>query len=129
MTISCPSRRVSEKRKGCGTHKMAATEMRFQGPIVLVGTLDTKGDEFAYLKEELTAAGADPVVVDVGVLGAPLFSPDVSREQIASLAGTSLEQLVRDEDRGTAVSAMAQGFAAWAREQSGKRFAAGAPLL
>jgi len=88
-----------------------------QGPIILIGTLDTKGEEFLYLKERLTAAGADPLVVDVGVMGAPLFAPDVTREQIAGWAGTSLQQLVRDKDRGSAVAAMARGVAAWARDQ------------
>jgi uncharacterized protein (UPF0261 family) len=87
------------------------------GPIILIGTLDTKGEEFLYLKQRLTAAGANPLVVDVGVLGAPLFTPDVTRERIAGWAGTSLEQLVRGKDRGSAVAAMARGVAAWARDR------------
>ena len=100
-------------------------KLKSQGPIILVGTLDTKGEEFSYLKEQLTAAGADTLVVDVGVVGAPLFPPDVTREEIAGWAGTSLEQLVRDKDRGRAVSAMAEGLAAWARDRQAKHPPAG----
>ena len=65
-------------------------KLKSQGSIILIGTLDTKGEEFSYLKEQLRAAGAKPLVVDVGVLGSPLFPPDVTREEIASRAGTSL---------------------------------------
>lgn len=100
-------------------------KLKTQGPIILVGTLDTKGEEFSYLKEQLTAAGAETLVVDVGVVGAPLFVPDVSREEIAGWAGTTLEQLVRDKDRGRAVSAMAEGLAAWARDRQTKHPPAG----
>ncbi len=92
-------------------------DLRFQGSILLIGTLDTKGEEFFYLKQQLVAAGANPLVVDVGVMGAPFFPPDVTREEIARWAGTSLEQLVRDKDRGAAVTTMAQGIAEWTRDQ------------
>jgi uncharacterized protein (UPF0261 family) len=99
--------------------------LRPEGPILLIGTLDTKGEEFSYLKQQLTGAGAEPLVVDVGVLGTPLFPADVSRDEIARAAGTSLEQLVRDNDRGAAVTAMAAGVARWARDQLAKRPPAG----
>jgi hypothetical protein len=39
--------------------------------IVLVGTLDTKGDEYAYLRDRIGEQGCDVVLVDVGVLGMP----------------------------------------------------------
>lgn len=100
-------------------------KLKPQGSVILIGTLDTKGEEFSYLKEQLTAAGADPLVVDVGVLGAPLFPADVTREQVAACTGTSLEQLVRDKDRGRAVAAMALGLAAWMRDQQAKHPPAG----
>jgi uncharacterized protein (UPF0261 family) len=100
-------------------------KLTFDSPIILIGTLDTKGEEFSYLKQQLIAAGATPLVVDVGVMGAPFFPADVSREEIAGWAGTSLEQLVRDNDRGRAVTAMARGIAAWARDQLAKHPPAG----
>jgi uncharacterized protein (UPF0261 family) len=96
-----------------------------RGPIILIGTLDTKGEEVAFLQQQLAAARADSLVVDVGVLGDPVFRPDVTREEIAGWAGTSLEQLVREKDRGAAVAAMARGIAAWTRDQLAKRPPAG----
>ena len=100
-------------------------KLRYQGSIILIGTLDTKGEEFSFLKQQLKAEGANPLVVDIGVLGAPSFPPDVTREEIAGWAGTSLLELVRDKDRGRAVTAMAQGIAAWSRDQLAKEPPAG----
>jgi uncharacterized protein (UPF0261 family) len=103
----------------------AAMNPKPQGPIVLIGTLDTKGEEISYLKEQLAAAGAEALVVDVGVLGAPALQPDVSREEIASCAGTSLEQLTTSGDRGASVAAMARGLQAWMRQRLLKHPVAG----
>jgi uncharacterized protein (UPF0261 family) len=86
-----------------------------RGPMLLIGTLDTKGSEILFLKECLQAAGGDVIVVDVGVLGTPAFPADVSREEVAEKGGTCLEDLRRDQDRGKAIAAMEQGLAAWFR--------------
>ena len=48
--------------------------------VVLVGTLDTKGIEYGFLRDRLREAGVDVVLVDAGVLGEPLVEPDVTRE-------------------------------------------------
>jgi uncharacterized protein (UPF0261 family) len=60
-------------------------------PVVcLAGTLDTKGTEYAYVKECLLAAGVDVYVVDCGVLGAPYFEPDVPSSVVADRAEVDL---------------------------------------
>ena len=51
--------------------------------VVLVGTLDTKGDEYAYLRDRLREHGVDVMLVDAGVVGEPLVEPDVTREEVA----------------------------------------------
>ena len=76
--------------------------------VVLVGTLDTKGDEYDYLRRRLQAAGLRTVVVDVGTLGPPRTAPDVSREEVAGAAGIDLAALSAARDRGAAVLAMCQ---------------------
>jgi uncharacterized protein (UPF0261 family) len=81
--------------------------------ILVIGTLDTKGEEIRYLKEQLLAAGTFPEVVDVGVMREPLFAADVSREEIAACAGESVEELRQAGDRGRAVAAMQRGLVAW----------------
>jgi uncharacterized protein (UPF0261 family) len=55
--------------------------------IVLAGALDTKGAEYAFLAEELRRAGADVLLVDVGVRGEPTVVPDIAREEVAAAAG------------------------------------------
>lgn len=83
--------------------------------VLVVGTLDTKGEEIRYLKDCLMAAGASPEIVDVSVMCEPLFSADVPRETIAGYAGESLDGLQKAADRGRAVAAMQRGLAAWTR--------------
>jgi uncharacterized protein (UPF0261 family) len=47
--------------------------------IVIVGAMDTKGVEFAFLKSEIERRGFKTLVVDTGVLGEPAFFTEVSR--------------------------------------------------
>ncbi len=89
--------------------------MTSRGPIALVGTLDTKGEEILFLKECLSALGMQVIVIDAGILGAPPFQPDVSREEIAASGGAELADLVRNHDRGKAIAAMERGLASWFR--------------
>lgn len=79
--------------------------------ICIVGALDTKGEEFAFLKAEIEKRGFKTLVVDTGVMGSPLFMPDVSREHVADAGGTSLAELVEQADRGTAMAVMTSGTA------------------
>src|SRR5579875_486275 len=80
--------------------------------VVLVGTLDTKGQENAYLRERLRAEGCDVLLVDAGVKGTPLTQPDISREEVARVAGAELAELVTRGDRGAAIETMARGATA-----------------
>ena len=85
------------------------------GHILIAGTLDTKGEELLFLRRCLEAAGASTRVVDFGVLGDPMFTPDVAKEEIAACAGESAAALREAGDRGRSVAAMQRGFAAWCR--------------
>jgi uncharacterized protein (UPF0261 family) len=77
--------------------------------VVLVGTLDTKGIEYGFMRDRLREAGVDVLLVDAGVMGEPLVEPDVSREEVAGAAGVDHSELVRAADRGAAVDAMGRG--------------------
>ena len=79
--------------------------------VAILGTLDTKGVEFAWLKARVEAAGAATLTIDVGILGAPAFPPDVTAEEVARAAGADLAALRDKGDRGEAVAAMATGAA------------------
>lgn len=77
--------------------------------VVLIGTLDTKGVEYGFLKNRLQEHGVEVVVVDAGVLGEPRIEPDVSKEEVAAAAGVDVSELATAGDRGDAVAAMAHG--------------------
>jgi len=79
--------------------------------VAVLGTLDSKGAEFAFLKARLAAEGVDTLVVDAGVLGPPAFSPDIPAADIAEAGGVSLAVLVAERDRGRAISVMGVGAA------------------
>jgi uncharacterized protein (UPF0261 family) len=83
-----------------------------QPQIALIGTLDTKGDEIAYVRERLADLGIRPVVIDSGILGEPGTRADVSREQVAREAGYELGQIQSAGSRGSAVELMEQGVRA-----------------
>ncbi len=83
--------------------------------VVLVGTLDTKGAEYAYLRDRLRAHGVGTLLVDVGTLEPPLTEPDIDRHTVAAAGGVDLDELVRERDRGRSVSAMASAAAALVR--------------
>ena len=81
--------------------------------IALIGTLDTKGPEIAYVRERIRALGADALVIDSGILGEPLgCEPDVSREEVAREAGYDLEEIRNAGSRGAAVERMLEGVRA-----------------
>src|SRR5690625_3363768 len=78
--------------------------------ILLIGSFDTKGEEFSYVRDMITANGLQSLLLDTSVLGEPSgFIPDISEEQVALAAGRSLEELRRAGDRGTAVDVMIEG--------------------
>jgi uncharacterized protein (UPF0261 family) len=60
--------------------------------------------------------GVDVLLVDTGILGAPLAEPDVSREEVAEAAGANAQELAESGDRGAAVEAMARGAAEIVKE-------------
>jgi uncharacterized protein (UPF0261 family) len=81
--------------------------------IALIGTLDTKGDEIAYVRDRLAAFGVEPMVIDSGILGEPQgITPDFSREQVAREAGLELDEIRNAGSRGAAVELMEKGVKA-----------------
>lgn len=80
-------------------------------PVLLIGTFDTKGREYAFVRAQLEAAGLETLAMDVGVQGAPLAPSDIPRDEVFRAAGVSLEDLVSRGARGTAITAAARGAA------------------
>jgi uncharacterized protein (UPF0261 family) len=77
--------------------------------VYLLGTLDTKGPEIAFVRDRLAELGVDVKVMDTGCLGEPAISAGISREQVFEAAGTTLTALQEQGDRGNAVTTAAVG--------------------
>ncbi len=76
--------------------------------IAILGTLDTKGLEHAFVAELIRRRGHLTLVIDVGALGEPALRPDITRQEVAAAAGLDLPALVARRDRGETVAAMSQ---------------------
>lgn len=79
--------------------------------VVLAGTLDTKGHEYAFLRDRLAVHGVDVILVDVGVYP-PQVAPDIARDEVARAGGADSATLAAAGDRGAATAAMGRGAAA-----------------
>jgi len=77
--------------------------------ILIIATLDTKGPETQYLKDLIQRSGFKALVMDTGILGAPAFEPNLSRDEVAKAGGTQIEELIRNREKGRAIQAMAEG--------------------
>ena len=88
--------------------------------VFVFATLDTKGVEADFVRGLLRTWGVGVTLVDVGVLGTPAVAADISSERIFALAGTTLEAMRQNADRGEAVTRSAAGAARLAREAYGR---------
>lgn len=77
--------------------------------VVLLGTLDTKGAEYDYVRQRLVQLGCDVLVIDAGTMGQARYPADVGSDEVAAAAGFDRDQLARAADRGVAVGAMSAG--------------------
>jgi len=79
--------------------------------VVILGTLDTKGQEFKYIKDIIESTGMQTIVINAGVKGQPFFEPDISNQDVALAGGVSLEELIAKNHRGEAIDVMMRGAA------------------
>jgi uncharacterized protein (UPF0261 family) len=79
--------------------------------VAIIGALDTKGAEYAFLKQQIEGQGVGTLVIDVGIFGEPPFPPDISAAEVAKAGGADRAALAAANDRGNAVGAMAAGAA------------------
>jgi uncharacterized protein (UPF0261 family) len=74
--------------------------------IAVLGTLDSKGEEHAFVAALIAQHGHKPLLIDVGTGGPATIQPDITREQVAAAAGIDLAALMAKKDRGECVVAM-----------------------
>jgi uncharacterized protein (UPF0261 family) len=78
--------------------------------ILMIGAFDTKGAEYAFLREQILGRGHEVLAVNTGVLGSTdLFPVDVEADEVAAAGGADLAALRAEKDRGEAMKAMGAG--------------------
>jgi uncharacterized protein (UPF0261 family) len=92
--------------------------------VALIGTFDTKGAEFGFVRSCLEAHGIATVLVDAGAGVPASIEPDISRHQVAAAGGWNREMLDMEE-RAVVVDALARGAAAVLAELHATRGVAG----
>jgi uncharacterized protein (UPF0261 family) len=80
--------------------------------VVLLGTFDTKGREYAFLRDRVREHGVETLLIDAGIYEPTGVVPDVPRFDVAAAGGADVVRLASAGDRGGAVDAMARGAAA-----------------
>jgi uncharacterized protein (UPF0261 family) len=80
--------------------------------IAVLGTLDTKGHEHAFVADRIRERGHEVLLIDAGTLSEPQVTPDVPRTEVAAAGGIDLAKLTVRRDRGECVEAMMRGVAA-----------------
>jgi uncharacterized protein (UPF0261 family) len=90
--------------------------------VVLIGTLDTKGPEVAYLRDRILESGLKACVLDAGILGEAVgICPDIPRQEVARAAGKHINEIRNAGSRGAAVAQMMRGVAAICRQLHAER--------
>jgi uncharacterized protein (UPF0261 family) len=84
--------------------------------VVLVGALDTKGPDIAFVKGLVEQQGLQTLVVDFGVMGQPAFEAQVSRAQVARAGGGDLARLAQGDQKDQAMKTVAAGLTAVVRD-------------
>lgn len=84
--------------------------------IAVIAALDTKGPDFAFVKEQIEKRGHEVLVIDTSVVDAPAFEPDVASAEVAKAGGANLEELQANADKGSAMEVMTSGIAVVVKE-------------
>jgi len=84
--------------------------------VLLIGSLDTKGEEYAHARELFKNRGVTTHIMDFGIMDEPKFKPDISAAEVAEAGGGSLDALRARRDRGAAMEVMTAGACALTRD-------------
>ena len=94
--------------------------------IAIIGTLDTKGAEFLYLKNRIRQLGCDCCVIDCGVVGPGGFPADYPADGVARRGGSTTAELLAKNAPADALAVMAPP-PSWASSSPPAKFRARSP--
>ena len=83
--------------------------------VLVISTLDTKGQETLYLKDKLSAIGLDPILMDISGRGSNIAAIDIPAERVAEAGGGSFEEMQASRDRTRVTNIMMTGGSRLAR--------------
>jgi uncharacterized protein (UPF0261 family) len=76
--------------------------------IAVLGTLDTKGAEHAFIAHEIRKHGHETLMIDVGTGAPATVAHQITREEVAAAGEIDLNAVLARQDRGESVAAMAK---------------------
>ena len=77
--------------------------------VVIMGSLDTKGEELGYLKELIQQMGINTLLMDTNMGGEPSITPDISSGEIAAAGGGDILKIRSSRDTGMCTLTMIKG--------------------
>ncbi len=84
--------------------------------VLVISTLDTKGQETLYLKDKLSAIGLNPVLMDISGRGSDLAAIDIPAERVAEAGGGNFDEIQASRDRTRVTNIMMAGGSRIARD-------------
>lgn len=77
--------------------------------IAVLATLDTKGEEAAYIRRRLENLNCSATIIDIGPLGPPGVRPDIDNAEVARQRGWELAALLSTGERDRIMEIMGKG--------------------
>jgi uncharacterized protein (UPF0261 family) len=84
--------------------------------VLIISTLDTKGQETLYLKNKLEQIGLTPLLMDISGRGSDIAAIDIPAERVAAAGGGDFKQIQSSRDRTRITNIMMAGGARIAAE-------------
>ena len=80
-----------------------------QKSVLVISTLDTKGEETKYLRDKIASLGLKPLLMDISMRGSQSVTPDITSEQISVAGGSTFDAICESRDRSSITNIMMAG--------------------
>ena len=77
--------------------------------VAVLATVDTKGPEAQFLREEIAALGGKALLINLGIVGKPATAVDVSADEVLRAGGSSLSEILKNPSRQAAAPHIVAG--------------------
>jgi len=89
--------------------------------VLIISTMDTKGNETLYLKEKIESLGLKPILMDISMRGNGGFSADITPDQVASAGESNFQEIHTSRDRTRITNIATAGASSIAKELFAKQ--------